>query len=115
MNKHFDKQYLNNIVIIIVNLPRATIQYSDEIQAILQQEIKEERKDIVIDLSQCDYIDSIFLGALIFYSKKFKEVSGGMKIVEPAKLPRELFTIPISLHLLEFYKSREEAINSFTS
>jgi anti-anti-sigma factor len=115
MKKHFDKQYLNNVEIIIVNLPRATIQYADEMQSILQKEIKSEQKNIVIDLSQCDYIDSIFLGAVIYASKKMKEMSGQIKIVEPAKLPRELFTIPIALHLLEFYKSREEAINSFTS
>ena len=115
MKKHFDKKYFNNVVIITVNLPSATLQYADEIDSILQQEIKAEQKDIVIDLSQCKFIDSIFLGALIYASKQMKEMSGQIKIVEPAKLPQELFSIPATLHLLEFYKSKEEAINSFTS
>ena len=115
MKKHFDKKYFNNVVIITVNLPSATLQYADEIDSILQHEIKTEHKNIIIDLSQCKFIDSIFLGALIYASKQMKETSGQMRIIEPAKLPQELLSIPTTLHLLELYKSREEAINSFTS
>ncbi len=42
-----------------------------------------------------------------------KEASGQIEIVEPAKLPQELLSIPKALHLLEFYKTREDALKNF--
>jgi len=113
MSEYFDKELIDDLVIIIVNKARATSQNADEISKIIKAEIEEERKKIVIDLSQCKFVDSIFLGTLIYSAKELKKNNGQMKIVQPIKLPSELFSISKSLHLLEYYKTREEAIKSF--
>jgi anti-anti-sigma regulatory factor len=55
------------------------------------------------------------LGVLIYASKELKDKGGQMRIVEPAKLPPEIFSISKSLNLLEYFKTRKEAINSFSS
>ncbi len=115
MSEYFDKELIDDIVIIVVNNTSATAQHADEIGKIIEDEIANKVKKMVVDLSQCKFIDSIFLGALIYASKEMKETSGQMRIIEPVKLPQELLSIPTTLHLLEFYKSREEAINGFTS
>ena len=115
MSKYFDKELIDDIVTIVVSNTSATTQHADEFSKIIEDDIANKVKKVVVDLSQCKFIDSIFLGALIYASKQMKEASGQIRIVEPARLPRELFSIPLTLHLLEFYKSREEAINSFTS
>jgi len=115
MSEYFDKELSDDIVIIVVNITSATTQHADEISKIIKAEIEEERKKIVIDLSQCKFVDSVFLGALIYSAKELRENNGQMKIVEPRKLPPEIFSISKSLHLLEYLKTREEAINSFTS
>ena len=115
MSKYFDKELIDDIVTIVVSNTSATTQHADEFSKIIEDEIANKVKKVVVDLSQCKFIDSIFLGALIYASKQMKEASGQIRIVEPARLPRELFSIPLTLHLLEFYKSKEEAINSFTS
>ena len=98
-----------------MNSTSATTQHADEISKIIKAEIEEERKKIVIDLSQCKFVDSVFLGALIYSSKELKNNNGQMKIVQAAKLPSELFSVSKSLHLLEYYKTREDAIKSFES
>jgi len=115
MSEYFDKELIDDIVIIVVINTSATAQHSDEFGKIIEDDIASKVKKIVVDLSQCKFIDSIFLGALIYASKEMKETSGQMRIIEPAKLPQELLSIPRTLHLLELYKSREEAVNSFTS
>ena len=115
MSKYFDKELIDDIVTIVVSNTSATTQHADEFSKIIEDDIANKIKKVVVDLSQCKFIDSIFLGELIYASKQMKEASGQIRIVEPARLPRELFSIPLTLHLLEFYKSREEAINSFTS
>ncbi|MFC2094643.1 STAS domain-containing protein, partial [Bacteroidota bacterium] len=82
---------------------------------IMKMQIIENTKKIIVDLSQCKFVDSVFLGVLIYASKELKDNDGRLNIVEPAKLPPAIFSISKSLHLLEYFKTREEAINSFSS
>jgi len=115
MNQYFNREFVNDILIIEVNSSSATTQHADEFSKIIKAEIKEDRKKIVIDLSQCKFVDSIFLGVLIYASKELKNNHGQLKIVEPTKLPSEIFSISKSLHLLEYFKTREEVISSLSS
>ena len=115
MDQYFSKEFVNDILIIDVNSSSATTQHADEFSKIMKAQIKEDRKKIIVDLSQCKFVDSVFLGVLIYASKELKDNEGKMNIVEPAKLPPAIFSISKSLHLLEYFKTREEAINSFSS
>lgn len=115
MDQYFNKDFVNDILIISVNSSSATTQHADEFSKIMKAQIEENRKKIVINLSQCKFVDSVFLGVLIYASKELKDNDGQMSIVEPAKLPPAIFSISKSLHLLEYFKTREEAINSFSA
>jgi len=115
MDQYFNKDFVNDILIIGVNSSSATTQHADEFSKIMKAQIDENRKKIVINLSQCKFVDSVFLGVLIYASKELKDNDGQMRIVEPAKLPPAIFSISKSLHLLEYFKTREEAINSFSA
>ena len=115
MNEFFSKDFVNDILIINVKNSSATTQHADELSKIIQAEIDGNRKKIVIDLSQCKFVDSVFLGVLIYSSKELKDNNGQMRIVEPAKLSPAIFSISKSLHLLEYYKTREEALTSFSA
>jgi anti-anti-sigma factor len=115
MDQYFNKEFVNDTLIIDVNSTSATSQHADEFSKIMKAEIKENRKKIVVDLSQCKFVDSVFLGVLIYASKELIDNKGQMSIVEPAKLPPAIFSISKSLHLLEYFRTREEAIKSFSS
>jgi len=115
MDQYFNTEFINDILIIDVNSSSATTQHSGEFSKIMKSEIKKDRKKIVVDLSQCKFVDSVFLGVLIYASKELKDSDGQMSIVEPAKLPPEIFSISKSLHLLEYFKTKEEAINSLSA
>jgi anti-anti-sigma factor len=114
MDQYFNKEFVNDILIIDVESFSATTQHADKLSKIMKREIKEGRKKIVVDLSQSKFIDSVFLGVLIYASKELKDNNGQMRIVEPAKLPPAIFSISKSLHLLEYFKTRKEAISSFS-
>jgi len=115
MDQYFSKEFVNDILIIDVSSSSATTQHADEFSQIIKAEIKENRKKIIVDLSQSKFVDSVFLGVLIYASKELKDNEGQLQIVEPAKLPPAIFSISKSLHLLEYFKTRQEAINSFSS
>ena len=115
MDQYFNKDFVNDILIINVNSSSATTQHADEFSKIMKMQIIENTKKIIVDLSQCKFVDSVFLGVLIYASKELKDNDGRLNIVEPAKLPPAIFSISKSLHLLEYFKTREEAINSFSA
>ena len=115
MDQYFNKEFVNDILIIDVKSSSATTQHADEFSKIMKMQIIENTKKIIVDLSQCKFVDSVFLGVLIYASKELKDNDGRLNIVEPAKLPPAIFSISKSLHLLEYFKTREEAINRFSS
>ena len=60
MSEYFDKELIDDIVIIVVINTSATAQHADEIGKIIEDEIANKVKKMVVDLSQCKFIDSIF-------------------------------------------------------
>jgi anti-anti-sigma regulatory factor len=72
MEQYFNTEIVNDKLIIDVNSTSATTQHADELSKLIKVQIKENRKKIIIDLSQCKFVDSVFLGVLIYASKELK-------------------------------------------
>ena len=70
----------NEIVIEKVNLVRATLNEAYLMKDNLLEDGLDYKK-IIVDLSSCDYIDSTFLGALIYSYRKIKEKDGEILLV----------------------------------
>jgi len=70
----------NGIVIEKVNLSRATMNEAYEIKDNLIDDIIDHKK-IIVDLTCCEYIDSTFLGALIYAYRKIKEQNGIIALI----------------------------------
>lgn len=70
-----ERSVQNGIVIEKVNLVRATLNEAHEIKNNLLEDGLDYDK-IIVDLSSCDYIDSTFLGALVYSYRKIKERDG---------------------------------------
>ena len=68
------------IVIEKVNLVRATLNEAYLMKDNLLEDGLDYKK-IIVDLSSCDYIDSTFLGALIYSYRKIKEQDGEILLV----------------------------------
>jgi anti-anti-sigma factor len=75
------ERYLENgIVIEKVNLVRATLNEAFVLKNNLLEDGLDYKK-IVVDLSLCDYIDSTFLGAIIYSYRRIKESDGIIVLV----------------------------------
>lgn len=70
----------DGIAIEKVNLLRATMNEAYEIKDYLIDDIMDHKK-IIVDLSLCEYIDSTFLGALIYAYRKIKGQNGAIILV----------------------------------
>lgn len=76
----FKREEIKDIVVYKLNFTRATIKEAQQFRDIVVEDIKSRKLKIIVDLSECDYIDSTFLGALVIIVKKAAEASGGSKI-----------------------------------
>ena len=74
------RSIIDGIVVEKVNLVRATMNEAYEVKDNLLEDGLDYKK-IIVDLSTCDYIDSTFLGALVYSYRKIKENDGIIVLV----------------------------------
>jgi len=110
----FTKLHPKDVTVIVVDLTRATILEAREMKQVIEAEIAAGQRKLVIDLSECEFIDSTFLGSLVVELKKMKEEGGELKLVLPKKLDKDLFAVTDTFRLFHLYKTRDKAVKSFS-
>lgn len=110
----FTKKIVNGVVVEVVNLSRATYNDALQFKKILNEDINEKKfKKVVIDISRCDFVDSTFLGAMIFAKRSMNAIGGELRVVQPqSPFGAFLERTPI-LETLEPHESLEKAIMNF--
>lgn len=70
-------------VVFNVNLLRATLNEATEFKDYLEEAILDSDKDIIVNLSSCEHLDSTFLGVLVSGYKRLKSQNRTLVIIEP--------------------------------
>lgn len=109
----FSREMVGEILIESVNFSRATFKEAGLFKDRLVYDILKNNLKIVIDLSHCEYIDSTFLGSLVVVLKKMAERGGEIKYVIPQPSALYLFKITGLYGVLNLYRNRAEAVESF--
>lgn len=109
---HFTREIQNGFIVEKVNLTRATLKEADSFKQIIELDMKDGWKQILIDLSECDYIDSTFIGTLVISLKKVKNAGGTLKLIGFQPGVEAMFELTRMYRVFEIYKSREEAIKA---
>ncbi len=109
----FIKETLGDIIVEVVNLTRATLKEAEEFKQTLAQDIDMGARKIVVDLTECEFIDSTFLGALVVSLKKITSLGGDLRLVGFQPAVHSMFELTRMYRVFEAFKTKEEAINSF--
>ena len=109
----FIKESFEEIVVEVVNLSRATLKEAEEFKKVLTQEIEGGSRKMVVDLSECEFIDSTFLGALVVSLKKITSLGGDLKLVGFQPAVHSMFELTRMYRVFEAYPSKLEAIQSY--
>jgi anti-sigma B factor antagonist len=104
----------NEITIFKINGERATLADAPEFRESLSYHInlKNARK-IIVDFSGVEFVDSTFLGALVFGLKKVTEKKGDLKITNLEPPVRVMFELTRLFKVLEVFENKTEAVESF--
>jgi anti-anti-sigma factor len=111
--EEFDRIILKDVVIEIVNLTRATCKEALDFKEVLSLDVEKNFKKIVIDIRQCEFIDSAFLGAMVFIKKRLFEMGGDLRIVKSHSNVRTIMEKVGTNRFFSIYDSIESAVRSF--
>ena len=103
----------NDVLVVVINEKRATVDFSAELKEDLIHKIEEENKNVVVDLSVSEFVDSSFLGTLVAGLKKATMKSGDLKIVGLQAPVRAMFELTRLYRIFDIFETVDDALNSF--
>ncbi len=109
----FSKEYWDEIVVIAVNLNRATFLESEDLKNIINEDISKGYKSFIIDLSRCGFVDPIFAGTLIMKLKELIAQSGNLKLVAPAFGSQADLPSGNNFRIFDIFSTAKDAMNSY--
>ena len=114
MFQEYVREEVGDVVVEKVNLTRATLKEAEDFKQALVKVIESGKKRIVVDLADCEFIDSTFLGALVVSLKKITALGGDLKLVGFQPNVRSMFELTRMYRVFESFETKEEAISSFS-
>ncbi len=107
------EEIIDDIVVEIVNLDRATLGEAEEFKQKLNSRISGGYCKIIIDLSSVEFIDSTFLGVIVGGLKKAVKMGGDLKLVGFKPSVRSMFELTRLFRVFESYSELQDALKSF--
>ena len=115
MNLNFSKEIYDDVVVEIIELTRATLQEAQEFKNILSEDINENYLKFVVDLKECEFIDSTFLSTLVTTLKLLLSKGGNIKLSSANSEVQSLLELTGTHHIFEIFKTRREAVESYSN
>ena len=109
--RDFEININNDVLVIEVDLFRASLSDADKFKVILENEIENGFKNIIIDLSKCTFIDSSFIGALVVTLKKLNEIGGELKLIISSKIIQNAVHLTKTVEIFNTYFTVDEALS----
>jgi len=110
---NFVEQKVGEVLVVGVNLARATLQEADSFKQLLFNAIERGERKIVVDFSQCDFVDSTFLGSLVVSLKRMTQVGGDIRLVGFRPAVRSMMELTRMHKVFDCYGSVQDAVKSF--
>ena len=115
MSLNFSKEIYDDVVVEIIELTRATLQEAQEFKNILSEDINNNYLKFVVDLKDCEFIDSTFLSTLVTTLKLLLSKGGNIKLSSVNSEVQSLLELTGTHHIFEIFKTGKEAVDSYSN
>ncbi|WP_017259063.1 STAS domain-containing protein [Pedobacter arcticus] len=106
----YSKSIINNVVLININLSEASLNQSEDFKKFLYDTTEVTPPKLVLDMSEIQYMDSSFIGALVAGLKNVLSKGGEMALVNVNTDVMALFELTRLDKVFKIYDTKEEAI-----
>ncbi len=103
----------DSVLVATVEAKRATVEIASDFKQALLKKIEENSSNVVVNLSNCEFVDSSFLGALVAGLKKATMKNGDLKIVGLQPPVQAMFELTRLYRIFDIFENEEDAIKSF--
>ena len=110
--ENFKKERHENILIEIIKAKELDFKKTMHFKDVLDDDISEGYNNILVDLSECDSIDSSFLGMLVQANKMLKLNNGHLKIIGLNSLSDNIIIFSGFKKLFHVFNNKQSAIQS---
>ena len=102
--------------VIVVNVPFEAIDARNAaaFRTMIEEECMEGAQ-VVLDLSQCEFVNSAGLGAIVSAVRRLADLRGDLRICNVRKPVQAMFELVRMNKLVPVFEQRQEAIDSFGS
>lgn len=115
MLKDLTEEKIDDVLLVTINISSATLDNAQKFKDFLLRRIEKGENRILIDCSQIIYMDSTFLGSLVFALKKLAAGGGNLKlIISNISSPVwTMFETTRMSKVFEMFQDKDSAIESF--
>jgi len=112
--KYTVEEMQNDVIVVKVLQAEATLRYAQDFSNFLMSTLMSGKKKIIVDLTSTTFMDSTFLGVLIFVLKKTKASGGDLRIIRN-KLESPIWTMFEITNMFKVFKVYDEPSEAFSS
>lgn len=98
--------------VIKVRFDRATLREASSFKKFMEQTIAEDGRNIIVDLNDCEFIDSSFFGVLVAGVKRLKAMNKSYYLVYDSKNRLPIFSATGLDKVFKVFPTIDEAINA---
>jgi anti-anti-sigma factor len=109
----FHKEEHGAVLVEVVDITRATMKEAEEFKQILVKDIELGWRKIVIDLTDCEYIDSTFLGTFVVSLKRIASLGGDIRLVIFHYDVNSMIQLTRLYKVFKTFRNKNDAIKSF--
>jgi anti-anti-sigma factor len=101
-----------NNTIVFLEIDRATVYESKEFYQYIEEIINDNKVNLIIDMENVYFMDSVFFGTLIKLLKEVDKKNGYLKLIVDYKSKPELLSISNFEGIFEIYPNLFEAVQN---
>lgn len=111
--ENFSTTIINDVIIESIRVKRATREEAEEFKIRMQKHIDDGFRKMIVDLEQCEFVDSTFLSALLVILKSLLADGKCLKLVSTPHEVDSILEFTGMKKVFEVYKNKEDAIQNF--
>ena len=112
-DEDFKREIIGDIVIEKVKISRATVKEAQAFKDRLFSDSVSGYNKIIVDLTECTFVDSSMIGAMVVMLKRISQKGGELRVVIPETEAFQVFTVTGLFRAFNIYRTVEDALKDF--